>query len=103
MPDTNKFSALDRVLHQPIRTRIAAYLTARGDATFTDLKKALALTDGNLEAHMKKLIQTGYVSVSQKKLDSSRTQSLYAMSAEGKIAFQEYVQALSDLFNMEGQ
>lgn len=100
MPDTDKYSALDRVLHQPIRTRIAAFLTARGDATFTDLKKALALTDGNLEAHMKKLIQVGYVSVSQQKIDGNRPQSLYAMSSEGKTAFQNYVQALSDLFNM---
>ncbi len=39
---------LDPLLHQPVRTQIAAYLAGRGEATFAELKRALAATDGNL-------------------------------------------------------
>jgi len=56
----------DVPVHQPVRTRIAAYLAARGEATFNELKKAIEITDGNLEAHMKKLIGAGFIDVSQK-------------------------------------
>ena len=51
---------LDPILHQPVRTRIAAYLATRGETTFTELKQALAITDGNLEAHLKKLVAASY-------------------------------------------
>ena len=107
MSNNDRFpDALDRVLHQPIRTRIAAFLAARGEATFSELKQALKLTDGNLEAHMKKLIQTGYVDV-RKEADSrqennrKRTLTFYSLSSHGKEALSAYVQALSDLLNLD--
>jgi len=103
MADNDHFpDALDRVLHQPIRTRIAAFLAARGEATFSELKQALKLTDGNLEAHMKKLTQTGYVDVrkdadTQLKNSGKRVQTFYSLSNHGKEALSAYVQALSGL------
>lgn len=107
MPENDCFpDALDRVLHQPIRTRIAAFLAARGEATFSELKQALKLTDGNLEAHMKKLIQTGYVDV-RKEADArqennrKRALTFYSLSRQGKKALSAYVQALSDLLNID--
>jgi len=107
MPENDCFpDALDRVLHQPIRTRIAAFLAARGEATFSELKQALKLTDGNLEAHMKKLTQTGYVDV-RKEADvlqennRKRTLTLYSLSDHGKEALSAYVQTLSDLLNLD--
>ncbi|MCF6208445.1 MAG: transcriptional regulator [Ghiorsea sp.] len=107
MSQTNGFpNALDRVLHQPIRTRIAAFLAARGEATFSELKQALKLTDGNLEAHMKKLVQTGYVDVrkeadARQKNNHKRTLTFYSLSSHGKEALTTYVQALSDLLNLD--
>ena len=53
-------SDLDPLLHQPIRTRLAAYLAARGETTFTELKRVLEVTDGNLEGHIKKLLAAGF-------------------------------------------
>jgi len=105
MPENNHFPAiLDRVLHQPIRTRIAAFLSARGEATFSELKQALSLTDGNLEAHMKKLTQTGYVDVrkevNSKENKGKRGLTFYSLSAHGKEALSIYVKALSDLLNL---
>lgn len=89
-------TALDPVLHQPIRTRIAAYLVARGEATFTELKQALDATDGNLEAHMKKLTANGYIKTI-KKTSASRPQTLYKMTQKGNIAFTKYIHALQSL------
>jgi len=91
---------LDKVLHQPVRTRIVAFITTHGEATFTDLKKALHITDGNLEAHMKKLIQTGYVEMS-KETGEGRPQTMYALTKTGLDAFQQYVESLQVLLNIE--
>ncbi|OIO72965.1 MAG: ArsR family transcriptional regulator [Zetaproteobacteria bacterium CG_4_9_14_3_um_filter_49_83] len=99
MAKSSPMLALDKVLHQPIRTQIAAYLASRGEATFTDLKNALALTDGNLDAHMKKLVQTGYI-VSRKEGETVRPQTFYALSSEGKSAFDSYVKALSSILGI---
>lgn len=93
-------AALDAVLHQPIRTRIVAFLSARGEATFNECKQALQLTDGNLEAHMKKLTQVNYVSV-RKEATGKRPLTFYTLSEEGEKAFAMYVQALNNLLNME--
>ena len=91
---------LDRVLHQPVRTRIVAYLAARGESTFTDLKHALEVTDGNLEAHMKKLVSCGYVST-RKETSEGRPQTLYSLSQPGEEAFKNYVDALQQLLHIE--
>ena len=87
---------LDPVLHQPIRTRIAAYLAGRGEATFTELKNAMEVTDGNLEAHMKKLIAAKYVTT-YKETGKGRPQTLYRLSKLGTRTFQHYVDTLQGL------
>ncbi|MDQ6955443.1 MAG: transcriptional regulator [Mariprofundaceae bacterium] len=99
MKESSPRSALDKVLHQPIRTQITAYLASHGEATFTDLKNVLGLTDGNLDAHMKKLIQTGYI-VSRKEGDAVRPQTFYTLSSEGKSAFDAYVKDLSNILGI---
>lgn len=95
-PDTPK---LDPVLHQPVRTRIAAYLSARGETAFSELKQALHVTDGNLEAHMKKLVAGGYVTTRRLEGDG-RPQTLYQLSPGGREALQEYIAALQDVLDM---
>ncbi len=96
------YAALDSVLHQPIRTRIAAVLSAREEATFSEVKQALKLIDGNLEAHMKKLTQTAYVDV-RKEADGKRPLTVYRLSEQGKEALSSYVQALTDLLHLEAR
>lgn len=90
---------LDVVLHQPLRTRIVAYLVARGEATFTELKNLLEVTDGNLEAHIKKLRAADYVSV-HKESGSGRPQTFYRLTRTGKAAFKQYVNQLQELLNI---
>lgn len=91
---------LDPILHQPVRTRIAAFLSARGESTFTELKKALVITDGNLDAHMKKLVSAQYI-VSYKQTGKGRPQTLYSLSEEGEKAFRSYLDVLQQLLKFE--
>ncbi len=93
---------LNPVLHQPVRTRIAAYLAARGEATFNELKKAIGITDGNLEAHMKKLVGAGYVET-RKETGDGRPQTFYGLSSAGRAAFRSYVSALQSLLQLRGR
>jgi predicted ArsR family transcriptional regulator len=92
---------LNAVLHQPVRTRIVAYLKARGESTFVELKTALESSDGNLEAHMKKLTEAGYVAV-RKVSGRGRPKTFYELTSSGKAAFHEYVAALNSLLNLAG-
>lgn len=40
---------LDSLLHQPLRTQLVAFLAGAGEQTFSDLKRQLGVSDGNLE------------------------------------------------------
>ena len=91
---------LDPVLHQPVRTRIVAYLATRGGGTFSELKAALGVTDGNLEAHIKKLVNADYISV-HKESGDGRPQTLYALTTGGHHALNDYVGALQQLLQLE--
>ena len=92
---------LDPVLHQPVRTRIAAYLSTRGETTFTELKTALGTTDGNLDAHLKKLTAAEYVNA-RKETGDGRPQTLYFLSETGTAAFETYVATLQKLLALDG-
>jgi predicted ArsR family transcriptional regulator len=90
-------AGLDPVLHQPVRTRLVAYLAGRGEATFSELKKALAITDGNLEAHMKKLTAAGYIET-ERETGEGRPQTVYRLTALGRERLEDYVSTLQSLF-----
>jgi predicted ArsR family transcriptional regulator len=77
-----------------------AFLVARGEATFTELKQTLDITDGNLEAHMKKLKASGYIAT-HKQSGSGRPQTLYSVTQMGHRVFKQYIESLQQLLNME--
>src|SRR5262245_26216173 len=98
-PTTTK-GALDAVLHQPIRTQIVAYLVGRGEATFTELKQVLEVSDGNLESHLKKLLAARYVAT--RKDDSAiRTQTVYSLTKSGEVALRQYVTNLQRMLRFD--
>lgn len=92
---------LDALLHQPLRTQLAAFLAGAGEATFTELKRQLDVSDGNLESHLKKLIAADYVTVRREKA-GARPQSSYALTETGLEALSIYVAALQRLLTMPG-
>jgi len=91
---------LDTLLHQPLRTQIAAYLTGAGEATFTELKRQLDVSDGNPDSHLKKLIAADYVSI-RKDDSASRTQTCYTLTKTGRAALQSYILALQKLLPLD--
>lgn len=91
--------ALDPLLHQPVRTQIAAYLAGRGEAAFAELKRVLGVTDGNLDAHMNKLIEAGYVDSRREAQPAGRPATVFSLTDSGRHAFAAYVAALSTLLS----
>jgi DNA-binding MarR family transcriptional regulator len=90
-------SPLDPVLTDPTRLRIQAALhalPADGAMSFTILRKALSLTDGNLGKHVRVLIDAGFVTTEENWRGKRRT-TLYRSTSAGRAAFDEHVQALN--------
>jgi DNA-binding MarR family transcriptional regulator len=91
---------LDPLLHQPLRTQIAAFLAGAGEVTFSDLKRRLEVSDGNLDSHLKKLIAADYVAV-RKDDSAARVQTCYALTRTGRAALQSYIAALQRLLPLD--
>jgi predicted ArsR family transcriptional regulator len=90
---------LNLILHQPVRTRIVAYLAARGEATFNELKKALDITDGNLDSHMKKLVNADYIESRKQAATKGKQQTLYSLTDLGRQEFEHYIENLKRLLS----
>lgn len=91
---------LDALLHQPLRTQLVAFLAAAGELTFSDLKRQLEVSDGNLDAHLKKLLAADYVAV-RKESGNGRPQSFFVLTPTGLAALNDYVQKLQRLLPLE--
>jgi DNA-binding MarR family transcriptional regulator len=61
--------------------------------TFTALRKALQLSDGNLAAHLAILVDVGYAETTVTWRGKRRT-TRYTTTSAGRAAFEAHVQAL---------
>ena len=52
---------LDKVIHERMRLGIISALAANEKLSFTELKKLLATSDGNISVHARKLEEAGYI------------------------------------------
>jgi predicted ArsR family transcriptional regulator len=89
---------LDQIIHQPVRTKIMAYLVSAGACDFTTLKKSLDLSDGHMSTHMKLLVENEYVEVEKTFVDN-KPKTTYKISKEGKKKFAEYVETLKKMIS----
>jgi DNA-binding MarR family transcriptional regulator len=84
----------DELIHQPIRLRILAALTAldRGEdgLDFARLKSLTGATDGNLGAHLDQLVRAGYVEAT-KAFVARRPRTTVKATAQGRTAFKLHV------------
>ena len=60
---------IDRLVHEPARLKIMAFLSMLESADFTFLVSRLGLTMGNLSAHISKLQEAGYINVENALID----------------------------------
>lgn len=89
-------SRLDRTLHEPVRLAIASVLASRADASFTELRELLALTDGNLSVHLRALEAAGYVVVAKAFVDR-KPRTTARLSRKGREALERHIDALEEI------
>ena len=87
------FLEIDRVIHEKGRLAIMSMLAASPELSFTELREALEMTDGNLTTHIRSLQEAGYVSVT-KSFQNKRPLTTCAMTPPGKKAFSNYINLL---------
>jgi DNA-binding MarR family transcriptional regulator len=94
--NTEPFLQLDRVIHEKGRLAIMSMLAASLELSFTEMRDALGMTDGNLTTHIKALQQEGYVSVA-KSYQNRRSLTTCSLTPSGRKAFAEYINLLEKI------
>jgi DNA-binding MarR family transcriptional regulator len=87
---------IDEIIHGTARLGIMAYLSTAEAADFTTLKEKLALTDGNLSVHLKKLEEARYVRI-DKRFVARKPRTQVTITAQGRRAFAAYLDSLAPL------
>jgi DNA-binding MarR family transcriptional regulator len=90
------FLQLDRVIHEKGRLAIMSMLAASPELSFTEMRDALAMTDGNLTTHIRTLQEAGYVSIT-KSFRNNRPLTTCSLTASGKKAFTSYINLLEQI------
>lgn len=90
------FLKLDRVIHEKGRLAIMSMLAAAAELSFTEMRDALAMTDGNLTTHIRALQQEGYVSVA-KSYQNRRPLTTCSLTPAGRKAFTAYIDLLEKI------
>ena len=101
-PDTPgrfAYEGLERVMHEKARLGIMTSLVTHPDGLlFTDLKDLCALTDGNLNRHLKVLQDEGLVEI-RKGSSLKRPQTLCRVTANGRERFVEDVSVVEQVIS----
>jgi DNA-binding MarR family transcriptional regulator len=92
---------VNELIHQPTRLKIMATLNAlRGSAKleFTELRKLLEVTDGNLGTHLVTLENADYVEI-EKTFVGKKPRTRVSLTRAGRRAFEAHVQYLQDIIH----
>jgi DNA-binding MarR family transcriptional regulator len=90
------FLNLDRVIHEKGRLAIMSMLAASPELSFTELRDALSMTDGNVTTHIRTLQEAGYGTVA-KSYQNKRPLTTVSLTAQGRKAFAGYVDLLEQI------
>lgn len=87
---------LDRLVHERLRLGILSALSVNESLTFTELKKLLDTTDGNLSVHARKLEEAGYIGCA-KGFSGRVPRTDYRLTAAGRRALDRYLDHMEAL------
>lgn len=87
---------LDRLIHERLRLGIISALAANESLTFSDLKRLMSTTDGNLSVHARKLEEAGYISCT-KFFEGRLPKTEYKLTAAGRSALEKYLSHMESL------
>ena len=86
----------DKLVHQPTRLQIFAYLYRHGESAFSGIVEDLEVTEGNLASHMNKLEEADCVAVEKQFVDR-KPQTTYRLTDFGREKFEEHIGILEAL------
>jgi DNA-binding MarR family transcriptional regulator len=87
---------LDRLIHERIRLGIVSALAANESLTFSELKKFLNTTDGNVSVHARKLEDAEYISCT-KTFERRMPKTEYRLTPLGRKALERYLDHMEAL------
>lgn len=87
---------MDELLLSKIRLAVIGQLVNAQWVTFSELQQAIEATNGNLGAHIAKLVEAGYLK-EEKRFEGRRPQSRYQLTRAGRSALTRHVAALQAL------
>jgi DNA-binding MarR family transcriptional regulator len=87
---------LDRLIHERMRLGIVSALAANESLRFSDLKRLLDTTDGNVSVHSRKLEDAGYITC-KKSFDGRIPKTEYRLTASGRRALEKYLNHMEAL------
>jgi DNA-binding transcriptional ArsR family regulator len=93
---------LDRIIHERMRLGIVSALAVNASLNFTDLRRLLGTTDGNLSVHAGKLEEAGYVKV-HKFFDGRIPRTEFSLTDRGRHALDRYLDHMEALIRATRQ
>ena len=88
--------ALDRLIHERLRLGIVSALAVNDSLSFSDLKKLMKTTDGNLSVHARKLEEADYIACT-KSFEGRMPKTEYRLTAVGRRALERYLDHMEAL------
>lgn len=97
---TPMLKPLDPLLHSELRLAIVSILIGVESADFVYLRKHTGATSGNLSVQIDKLQKAGYIDI-EKGFNGKMPRTTCSITAEGRKAFAEYVEALREYIDIK--
>ena len=88
--------ALDRLIHERLRLGIVSALAVNDSLSFSDLKKLMKTTDGNLSVHARKLEEADYIACT-KSFEGRMPKTEYKLTPMGRRALERYLDHMEAL------
>jgi DNA-binding MarR family transcriptional regulator len=93
---TSHAQRLDRMVHEQVRLGLLSALSVNRSLSFSELKRLLRTSDGNLSVHARKLEEAGYVECS-KSFARRLPRTEYQLTAKGRRALSRYLDHMEAL------
>ncbi len=95
-PSPGRAGVFDRLIHERLRLGIVSALAVNDSLSFSDLKKLMKTTDGNLSVHARKLEEADYITCT-KSFKGRMPKTEYRLTASGRRALERYLDHMEAL------
>jgi DNA-binding HxlR family transcriptional regulator len=89
----------DRLIHERLRLGIVSALAVNAKLTFSELKRLMKTTDGNLSVHARRLEEARYVECT-KSFDGRVPRTEYKLTTAGRKALERYLDHMEALIRV---